>query len=323
MPELYPLQFTPILKQYVWGGRKLGALLNKPIGDANDYAESWEIVDRQVEKSQVASGLLKGKTLAEVIAASPNDFYGADVPSGSFPLLFKFLDAQRNLSVQVHPNDEQGKLLPKPDLGKTEAWVVMQADPGAKLFAGLKRGFDRHAFERELNRGTVELCLHAFEPQVGDCIFIPAGTIHALGAGLVIAEIQQNSDTTFRVFDWNRLGPDGKSRPLHVAESMATIDFDRGPVLPVTPTSTTRPFAERLVTCEKFVLERLRINEPVQLATDDKMHLIALLEGSFSFSGDGGAGEIPAGQVSLLPARPGSYQAIPNGEAVLLDIWLP
>jgi mannose-6-phosphate isomerase len=322
MGGLYPLCFEPILKRYVWGGRKLGTLLGKPIGDEEDYAESWEIVDREVERSRVANGPLAGKALGEVIAASPVDFYGASAPTGPFPLLFKFLDAQRNLSVQVHPNDEQGKLLPKPDLGKTEAWVVMQADNGAKIFAGLKRGFDRHAFERELNRGTVELCLNSFEPKVGDCVFIPAGTVHALGAGLVIAEIQQNSDTTFRVFDWNRVGADGKSRPLHIAESLATIDFERGPVSAVTPTPTARPFAERLVTCDKFVLERLALREAAQLATDDKMHLVAVLEGMLMLRLPG-VSELKKGQVCILPARPGSYEATPSGQAMLLDIWLP
>lgn len=320
MAGLYPLCFEPILKRYVWGGRKLGSLLGKPIGDDGDYAESWEIVDREVERSRVANGALAGKTLADVIKDSAADFYGSNIPEGSFPLLFKFLDAQRNLSVQVHPNDEQGRKMPKPDLGKTEAWVVMQADPGAKIFAGLKRGFDRHAFDRELNRGTVELCLHSFEPNVGDCVFIPAGTVHALGAGLVIAEIQQNSDTTFRVYDWNRVGTDGKSRPLHVAESMATIDFERGPVSAVAPLKTERPFAERLVACDKFVLERLKLTDPVKLATDDKMHLIAVLEGSVELPD---AGVLEKGRVCLLPARPGSYEARPVGNAIVLDICLP
>jgi mannose-6-phosphate isomerase len=320
MAALYPLLFEPILKRYVWGGRKLGTLLNKSIGEGEDYAESWEVVDREAERSKVINGPLAGKSLGEVISAAPAEFYGATAPQGAFPLLFKFLDAQRNLSVQVHPNDEQGKKLSKPDLGKTEAWVVMQADPGAKIFAGVKRGFDRAAFERELNRGTVELCLHSFEPKVGDCVFIPAGTVHALGAGLVIAEIQQNSDTTFRVFDWNRVGADGKSRPLHIAESMATIDFDRGPVSAVISAASDRPFAERLVSCEKFVLERLRFDAPVSLAADAKMHLIAVLKGALFIEG---TTEVQAGQVCILPARPGNYEAVARGKAVVLDIWLP
>lgn len=320
MPSLYPLTFEPILKRYLWGGRKLGEQLGKTLGEGADYAESWEIVDREVERSIVNNGSLSGKSLREVITLSPTDFYGANPPSGAFPLLFKFLDAQKHLSVQVHPNDEQGARMTKPDLGKTEAWIVMQADPGAKIFAGLKRGFDRHAFERELNRGTVELCLNTIEPKVGDCVFIPAGTVHALGAGLVIAEIQQNSDTTFRVFDWNRTGPDGKPRQLHLAESLATIDFDRGPVTPVSPSPSSRPFAQRLVTCDKFILERLTLTKSESLATDDKMHLIAVLEGQVHLPQ---VGKLKKGHVCLLPARPGSYEAIPNGEAILLDIWLP
>lgn len=320
MPSLYPFTFEPILKRYLWGGRKLGEQLGKPIGEGADYAESWEVVDRENERSIVKNGPLAGKTLREIIALSPTDFYGEHPPSGAFPLLFKFLDAQKPLSVQVHPNDEQGARMTKPDLGKTEAWIVMQADPGAKIFAGLKRGFDRHAFERELNRGTVELCLNTIEPKVGDCIFIPAGTVHALGAGLVIAEIQQNSDTTFRVFDWNRTGPDGKPRQLHLAESLATIDFDRGPVSPVAPTKTDRAFAERLVACEKFVLERLTLAKKEILAADHQMHLIAVLDGEVRLDE---ALILNKGTVAVLPARPGSYTVEPKAGAMLLDIRLP
>ena len=152
--------------------------------------------------------------------------------------MFKFLDAQKTLSVQVHPNDDQAARLDPPDLGKTEAWVVLAAEPGSRIYAGLKRGFDRHALEREVHRGTCELCLHSFEPQPGDCVFIPAGTVHALGAGLVVAEIQQASDTTFRLFDWNRVDRDGKPRPLHIRESLDTINYLRGQVQPQTPAAT-------------------------------------------------------------------------------------
>ena len=152
--------------------------------------------------------------------------FGRHHPQRQFPLLFKFLDCQQTLSVQVHPNDEQAARLNPPDLGKTEAWVVLAAEPGSKIYAGLKPGVDRADVGARNNAPALcEECLHQFEPQAGDCVFIEAGTVHALGAGLLIAEIQQASDTTFRLFDWNRVDRDGKPRPLHIRESLDTIDF--------------------------------------------------------------------------------------------------
>ena len=216
MQPLYPLQFTPIFRHYVWGGRKLGTLLGKQIGQGNDYAESWELVDRGDDQSRVADGPLVGTTLGDLRADRGQELFGRHHPQSRFPLLFKFLDCEKMLSVQVHPDDAQAAQLTPPDFGKTEAWVVLAAEPNSVIYAGLKRGFDRHALEREVHRGTCELCLHRLEPKPGDCLFLPAGAVHALGAGLVIAEIQQTSDATFRLFDWNRLGADGKPRPLHV-----------------------------------------------------------------------------------------------------------
>ena len=253
---LYPLRFEPIFRRYLWGGRRLGEVLHKPIGEGADYAESWEIVDHGADQSRVAAGPLAGTTLTELVLRHNRELFGRHVGLTQFPLLLKFLDARQALSVQVHPNDEQAARLVPPDRGKTEAWVVLATKPGSLIYAGLKRGFDRHAFERELSRGTAELCLHRFEPAPGDCVFLSSGTVHALGAGLLIAEIQQSSDTTYRLHDWNRVGPDGKPRPLHIEQALAVIDFNRGPVDPVAPQPTDRPNVERLVECDKFVLDR-------------------------------------------------------------------
>src|SRR3954451_2888303 len=162
-----------------------------------------------------------------------DSLFGRKRQHPQFPLLFKFLDCQRVLSVQVHPNNEQAAKLDPPDLGKTEAWVVLAADPGSKIYAGLKSGVDRKALAAAVASGRCEECLHEFEPRVGDCVFIEAGTVHALGAGLLIAEIQQDSDTTFRLFDWNRAHKTGKPRPLHIEQSLDTINYKRGPVQPV------------------------------------------------------------------------------------------
>src|SRR5262249_13542792 len=156
------------------------------------------------------------KTLHELITLRGEWLLGRHHPQLQFPLLFKFLDAQQTLSVQVHPNDLSAARLTPPDLGKTEAWVVIAAEPHAKIFAGLNPDVDRQHLERELASGTCDTCLHQFEPSVGDCVFLRAGTVHALGAGLLISEIQQSSNTTYRLFDWNRVDRDGQPRQLHI-----------------------------------------------------------------------------------------------------------
>src|SRR5437762_3487788 len=218
MTPLYPLTFHPVLKHYLWGGRRLGTVLGKPIGEGTDYAESWDIADHEHGQSVVASGPLAGTSLKNLVATRGSELLGRHAErhggrslQGSsqprFPLLFKFLDCQCDLSVQVHPNDAAAARLTPPDLGKTEAWVILDSQPGSRIYAGLKRGFDRASLSAAIRSARAEECLHSFEPQPGQCLFIPAGAVHALGAGLLVAEIQQASDTTYRVFDWNRVGP--------------------------------------------------------------------------------------------------------------------
>ena len=213
---MYPLRFEPLFRRYIWGGRRLADVLNKSIGDGS-AAESWEVVDHQDDQSVVRYGERSGQTLRQLIAAAGVDLVGEEVArmisspdlpvhlQNRFPLLLKFLDANRHLSVQVHPDDAMGATLDPPDLGKTEAWYVMHADPGAKIFAGLRSGVTEAAFRAAIENGETESTLHSFEPKQGDCVFIPAGTMHAIGEGLLIAEIQQASNTTFRVYDWGRL----------------------------------------------------------------------------------------------------------------------
>ena len=233
---LYPLRFEPLFRRYIWGGRRLSSVLQKQIGDQT-AAESWEIVDHGDEQSVVKFGDLAGQSLEQLIATYGESLLGVDVArqvssdqvpkylQNRFPLLLKFLDANRHLSIQVHPDDAFGATLDPPDLGKTEAWYVMAADEGATIYAGLKTGVDKAAFESAIAGGKTEEVMHSFQPNVGDCVFIPAGTMHAIGEGLLIAEIQQASDTTFRVYDWGRVGDDGKSRPLHIKQSIAATDF--------------------------------------------------------------------------------------------------
>lgn len=323
MGQLYPLRFEPLIRRYLWGGRRLQTLLGKPLGEGGDYAESWEIVDHGPDQSIVQAGALAGQSLREIVTRQGRDLFGRHHPLPQFPLLFKFLDAHRSLSVQVHPNDEQARQLDPPDLGKTEAWVVLHAEPGSLIYAGLKRGFDRQAFEREVNRGTTALCLHHFEPRPGDCVFIPAGTVHALGEGLVIAEIQQASDTTFRLFDWNRTDAHGQPRPLHVEAALNVIDYDKGPVSSQTPQHTDLAHVHRLVCCDKFWLDRWTCDGAQEIPGDDRFHIVSVLEGALRLDGDPTGEPLKRGQTVLLPASVNPRRVVCEERTVLLDMYLP
>jgi mannose-6-phosphate isomerase len=229
--------------------------------------------------------------------------------------------------MQVHPDDRQAALLEPADLGKTEAWVVLAAEPGSYLYAGLRRGFDRAALERELSRGTCHLCVERIEPRPGDCIFLPAGVVHALGPGLLVAEIQQSSDTTYRLFDWNRVGPDGQPRPLHISEALGVIDYDRGPIRAIEPRpilpAGTGQFHERLVECDKFILDRWQFDAPQTVGGDNRCHIVVVLEGAVSLAGDPAGSPLILGQTALVPAACGALSITPLGRSTLLDVFLP
>jgi mannose-6-phosphate isomerase len=323
MSSLPPLRFRPILREYLWGGRRLGSDLGKPVGDAPHYAESWEVVDHRDDQSIVVNGPLAGTSLHQLVEQRAAEIFGHDRARKQFPLLLKFLDCQKTLSVQVHPNDAQAAKLDPPDLGKTEAWVVLAAEPGSKIYAGLKPGVDRQTLERELARGTCEVCLHEFEPRVGDCVLIEAGTVHALGAGLLIAEIQQASDTTYRLYDWNRIDRDGKPRQLHIQQALAVIDFARGPVDAVATKSQQNEPIERLVACDKFVLDRWQLDATQSLAHDNRFHILTVVEGSAAISSSGNRFTLPRGGTTLIPATTRPVEVKAQGKAVVLDIYLP
>jgi mannose-6-phosphate isomerase len=329
-PPLYPLAFAPILKELIWGGRRLGTLLHKPIGPAGKYAESWEVADHRSDVSVVANGPLAGTSLRDLVRDRGDELLGRgrskDRPD-QFPLLVKFLDANDVLSVQVHPDDALGKKLAD-DNGKTEAWVIVHAEPGSLIYAGLNRGVGRDEFAAALGTERVEPLLHTFEARAGDCILIPAGTVHAIGAGVVLAEVQQMSDATFRVHDWGRVGPDGKPRALHPAEALESTDFEAGPVDPLTPTPEpcdggTR---ERLARCPYFALERLTLDGPSRVGRGDRFTVVVGLGGSAEIRGGGGGEAVPLefGRTLLLPASAGPCEVLPRaGGAVLLTCVVP
>jgi mannose-6-phosphate isomerase len=323
MIPLYPLRFQPVLKRAIWGGRRLQSVLGKKLPPGDDYAESWEVVDRDDQQSVVSLGPLAGMSLRKLLATRGPEMLGRHHPQPRFPLLLKFLDAADRLSLQVHPDDARGALLHPPDLGKTETWVVLEAAPGSLIYAGLKPGVDRAALEQALLAGTGEAAIHSFQPRVGDCIFLPAGTVHAIGAGLLIAELQQASDCTFRLFDWNRVGPDGQPRQLHLQAGLDAIDFAAGPVQPQTPQTTGQPHVTRLVTCEKFVLDRWSFDSPQELNLDDACRLLIIIEGSLTVPSDMSDHSAVKGDTFFLPAALGTIELRPARPTIMLCARIP
>lgn len=323
MTQLPPLRFRPVIRHYMWGGKRLGAELGKPIGDSETAAECWEIVDHGADQSVVAEGPLAGKTLHDIVTQHSADLFGRHHPRRQFPLLLKLLDCQKTLSVQVHPNDAQGAKLTPPDLGKTEAWFVLAADPGCKIYAGLKPGVDRHALESAVAAGTCEECLHEFEARACDCLLIEAGTVHALGAGLLIAEIQQASDTTYRLFDWNRVDRDGKPRELHIRQALDVIDFSRGPVEPVSSEAMPLGGVACLAKCDKFVLDRRDITKPQPLPRDERFHILAVVDGVLELRSKESSSVLQRGETILVPATTRDVDLFAQDPATVLDMYLP
>ena len=301
---LYPLTFRPIFKERVWGGRNLARLYHKPLPPGVPIGESWEISDRPGDVSVVAEGPLAGKDLHWLMETHSAELLGsAKSQHGRFPLLIKILDAQEMLSVQVHP--PAGKAQALGGEPKTEMWYIADAAPDAELYVGLKRGATRAEFERRLNDGTVAECIHRIKVRPGDAMFLPSGRVHALGAGLIIFEIQQNSDTTYRVFDWNRVGLDGKRRDLHIQQSLASIDFnDFEPALLKEGPVGTGPVKVRpLVDDPLFKVEAYEVDAGSGLPLQPKrMQIVAILTGQARVGEEGATVALSPGQFCLIPA---------------------
>jgi mannose-6-phosphate isomerase len=284
-----PISFRPLFMERIWGGRKLEEKLGKALPAAGPFGESWELVDRADAQSVVDGGEFAGRTLHELWVEHREAVFGRVPDAPRFPLLAKILDAREVLSVQVHPPASLAA-----ELGgepKTEMWYVLEAEPDAEIFAGFRAGVDRAAFEAALAGGTAAELLHRLPVRAGDAIFIPSGRCHAIGAGCLMVEIQQNSDTTYRVFDWNRLGPDGKPRALHVEESLRSIDFaDYEPGLAVAR-------GETIAACEFFEVEHWALTEP-RADVSGGAGIFVVLEGKVACGGR----EFSIGEFFLLPA---------------------
>lgn len=309
-----PIVFQPLYQERVWGGRELERVFGRTLPVAGrPYGEAWEVVDREEAQSVVVAGDFAGLTLHELWTNRREELFGAGLEGiARFPLLIKVLDARDDLSIQVHPPDHLAAALGGEP--KTEMWYIADCTPDARLYVGLKRGTTREAFEQAIRDGTVADCVHAVTPRPGQSIFIRSGRLHAIGAGMLIFEIQQNSDTTYRVFDWNRLGLDGKPRDLHVAESLASIDFgDFEPEMDV-------PDHGVLAACEYFKVEKLEIEPGGSIGhlRADRCSILAVAGGALTSP----AGlRLAAGDFALLPK--GGTPLTCSEAATVLRVSLP
>ncbi len=309
-PYMHPISFSPLYMERVWGGRELenvyGRELPRP---GTPYGESWEMTDRPEDQSIVSHGELKGRSLHELWQNQRDEIFGPGLPDcPRFPLLIKILDARDKLSIQVHPPEGiAAELGGEP---KTEMWYISDARPNAKLYVGLKAGITKADFEHAIKNGTVDQVVHAITPKPGDSIFIPSGRLHAIGAGLLIYEIQQNSDTTYRVFDWNRMGLDGQPRVLHVENSMRCIDFDD-----IEPTMD-QPDGSVLAHCSHFHVER--VDTPMGTALNnpdpERFSIVTVVSGELE-SADGR--KHIAGDFLLLPRH--STPLVASRDSTLLQ----
>lgn len=288
-----PIRLKPLYMKRLWGGRTLERTYQRQLPAGDQIGESWEVVDRDAEQSVVVGGQLDGLSLHELWTRHRSEIFGERAPrTPRFPLLIKILDARDRLSIQVHPPAGVArKLSGEP---KTEMWYIAHADPGAVLYVGVTPGIDAAAFQRAIDTETVEQVIHRLPVRSGDFIFVPSGRLHAIGAGLLIFEIQQNSDTTYRVYDWGRLGPDGKPRDLHVPQSLKCIDFtDTAPTL-----GTARDGV--LVDCSHFVVREIAVEPDCRVlhGVPGEFSIVAVVDGQARL------GDMPlsAGDVVLLPA---------------------
>ena len=323
---LYPLRFAPLCQYRLWGGRRLANLIPAALLGEGPIGEAWLLSDRDDHPSVVAEGPLKGQTIAQLLKRSPGQMLGKLAGLfPRFPLLLKFLDVSASLSVQVHPSDAHLELIPKGETGKTEAWVVLEADAQSRIYAGLKPATTADDLRRALTHEKVEDYLASFTPKSGDAVLVSAGAVHSL-RNVVVFEVQENSDVTFRLYDWNHVDPEtGRRRPLQVDQALACIDYTQvaiGPIVPETEESTPAS-RERLFRCDHFGVSRIRGDAPFPVGAEDTPRVLVCLAGDFQLEHGGDDYTFGKGSVALLPAVVGECLCRPRGKVSLLEISLP
>jgi len=323
---LYPLRFDPLYQYRLWGGRHLADLLSAPLPGDGPIGEAWLLSDRDDHPSKVAGGPLQGSTLRQLFERSPEQLMGKLAGRFQrFPVLLKFLDVHEKLSVQVHPKDEQTDYIPAGESGKTEAWVVLAASSASRIYAGLKPNTSRDDLERALAMGSVAELLASFMPKVGDAVLLPAGTVHSLG-DLVVFEVQENSDVTFRLYDWDHVDPKtGSARSLQVEQAVACVDFSQVAIRPVAPVveETVPVLSERLFHCDHFSVWRHTGHAPFTVGAAETPRVLVGIVGDGALEFQGAHYPLGRGDVVLLPAVVGACSYRPRCAFVLLEVALP
>ncbi|MEY8868264.1 type I phosphomannose isomerase catalytic subunit [Meridianimaribacter flavus] len=319
---LYPIKFTPILKDKIWGGQKLKTLLNKT-SDLPNIGESWEISDVEGDTSVVANGALKGQTLKQIQETYKEDLIGLQnyrVFGNKFPLLIKFIDAKQDLSIQLHPNDELAAKRHN-SFGKTEMWYVMQADEGSNLIVGFNKKMDAETYLSHLENKTLTEILNFDKVKVGDTYFIEVGRVHAIGAGVVVAEIQQTSDITYRVYDWDRVDDEGNERELHNDLAIDAIDFEMEDNFRVSYEKAKNQ-SNKMVSCPYFTTSYLDVDSTLKKENNHDSFLIYMcVEGEAQITTDSAIETIKKGETILLPAAVKNYE-ITSENAKLLEVYV-
>jgi mannose-6-phosphate isomerase len=323
---LYPLKFEPIYQYRIWGGRRLENLLSKPLPAGDPIGEAWVLSDRDDQPSKVSDGKLKGKTIKWIMENVPEKLMGKFAGQFKrFPLLLKFLDCQQVLSVQVHPSDDLTEYIPKGESGKTEAWVVLQTGDKAIIYGGLKPGTTEQTLRAKLDNHKVADELAHFTPVIGDSVLIKAGTVHTLG-DVVVFEVQENSDVTYRLYDWDRVDEKtGKPRDLQVDKAIACIDFNKTDIKPVTAFIKSEVPVQReiVIRNEHFDLCRITGELPFMVGKEATPHVLICVEGKGDLEHNSDFYSLKKGDVMLLPASIGACPFVPKGKIILLELALP
>lgn len=324
MNELYPIKFKPVLKDRIWGGNKLKTLLGKE-GKCITCGESWEISAVQGDISVVKNGFLKGNNLEEIIEVYMGDLVGDSVYEKfglEFPLLIKFIDAADDLSIQVHPNDDLA-MKRHDSYGKTEMWVVMQAEEGARLISGFSKKVTREEYLKNLQDKTLKNILNSEEVKSGDVFFIPAGRVHAIGSGILLAEIQQTSDVTYRIYDWDRTDASGKSRELHTELALDAIDYNFHPQYK-TEYEQKLNQTVNVADCPYFTTNLIRFDASVTKDYNfiDSFVIYICMKGNLEIRSENGKEHLRAGETILIPAVLKELEIIPSEESEILEVYI-
>lgn len=315
MQKLYPLRFNPVYKDYIWGGSRIPKIYNRNQPDGV-YAESWEISTHPDGTTTIANGPLAGKSLCDLLPENKTALLGTNVKGSDFPLLIKLIDARDVLSVQVHPNDSNAAAVSGQP--KTEMWYFLEGDGSAQIYCGLKPGVGREEFLRAMENKTFAEILQSIPARKGEAVFVPGGRVHAIGTGCLILEVQQNSNTTYRIYDWERVDASGRGRELHIEKALKVIDWKNNGDPRCKTNGTT------IQSCEYFRLDRFELSAEKKLPmTGRSFHALFVAEGHGTISWAGGEDELMPGQSWLVPAALGGYNVQPVGAMTLLCITVP